>query len=76
LNLIWDMERPIFLPKSIILERMGHFHTSSKKSVFLNLVKLVRYANIFPVCLCNLVVWYTLSLNIFSKGIAVLLQVS
>ncbi|CAD6269178.1 unnamed protein product [Miscanthus lutarioriparius] len=42
MNLIWDMERPIFLPRSIILERLGHFHTSLKKIVFLNLVKPVR----------------------------------
>ncbi|CAD6269181.1 unnamed protein product [Miscanthus lutarioriparius] len=42
MNLFWDMERPIFLPRSIILERLGHFHTSLKKIVFLNLVKPVR----------------------------------
>jgi len=24
-NLFWDMERPIFLPRSIILERLGAF---------------------------------------------------
>uniref|UniRef100_K3XSS0 Uncharacterized protein n=3 Tax=Setaria italica TaxID=4555 RepID=K3XSS0_SETIT len=42
INLFWDMERPIFLPRSIILERVVHFRTSLKKSVFLNLVKPVR----------------------------------
>ncbi|CAL4956027.1 unnamed protein product [Urochloa decumbens] len=42
MNLFWDMERPIFLPRSIILERLGHFQTSLKKSVFLDLVKPVR----------------------------------
>lgn len=74
MNLFWDMERPIFLPRSIIFERLGHFRTSLKKSVFLNLVKPVRYANIFLVCLSiqfqllmftlnnNLMVWYVYSL--------------
>ncbi|EES16484.2 hypothetical protein SORBI_3008G002950 [Sorghum bicolor] len=42
MNLFWDMERPIFLPRSLILERLGQFRTSLKKSVFLNLVKPVR----------------------------------
>nr|TKW12056.1 hypothetical protein SEVIR_5G011966v2 [Setaria viridis]TKW12060.1 hypothetical protein SEVIR_5G011966v2 [Setaria viridis] len=42
INLFWDMERTIFLPRSIILERVVHFRTSLKRSVFLNLVKPVR----------------------------------
>ncbi|WVZ54137.1 hypothetical protein U9M48_004988 [Paspalum notatum var. saurae] len=42
MNLFSDVERSIFLPRSIILERLGHFHTFKAKKVFLELVRPIR----------------------------------
>jgi len=54
MNLVLDMERPIILPRSTILERWEHLRTSPQRSVFFGeKVKAVtfRCANIFPICL-------------------------
>jgi hypothetical protein len=50
MNLFSDMERPIFLPRDIVFERLNHLRTSKEKIIFLAMLKLVRCANIFLVC--------------------------
>ncbi|AQK39767.1 hypothetical protein ZEAMMB73_Zm00001d023675 [Zea mays] len=42
MNLFSDMERPIFLPRDIVFERLNHLRTSKEKIIFLAMLKLVR----------------------------------
>uniref|UniRef100_A0A804RFE5 Uncharacterized protein n=1 Tax=Zea mays TaxID=4577 RepID=A0A804RFE5_MAIZE len=41
MNLFSDMERPIFLPRDIVFERLNHLRTSKEKIIFLAMLKLV-----------------------------------
>jgi hypothetical protein len=56
MNLFSNMGRPIFLPRDIIFDRLNHFQTSMEKIIIPVLVKSVRCANIFPVCLSMFVI--------------------
>jgi hypothetical protein len=46
MNLFWNMERPIFLPRDIILDRLNHLRASMEKILFSELMKLARCVNI------------------------------
>ena len=56
MNLFSNMKRPIFMPRDIISDRLNHLQTSMEKKTFLAMMKSVRCANIFPVCLSMFVV--------------------
>ncbi|KXG23516.1 hypothetical protein SORBI_3008G105300 [Sorghum bicolor] len=43
MNLFSNMERPIFLPRDIIFDRLNHFQTSMEKIIFPMLLKSVRH---------------------------------
>ncbi|CAL4949063.1 unnamed protein product [Urochloa decumbens] len=43
MNLFSNMERPIFLPRDIIFDRLNHLQTSMEKLIFLAMVKSVRH---------------------------------
>jgi hypothetical protein len=70
MNLFSNMERPIFLQRDIIFDRLNHLQTSMEKIIFPVMVKSIRCANIFLVCLSmsvvaafstlnnNLMLWY------------------
>lgn len=56
MNLLSNMESTIFLPRDIIVDRFNHLQTSMEKIIFPVMVKSVRCANIFPVCISMFVV--------------------
>nr|XP_034596111.1 uncharacterized protein LOC117857514 isoform X9 [Setaria viridis] len=42
MNIFWNMERPIFLPRDIIFDRLNNLWTSMEKILFPEMVKLAR----------------------------------
>ena len=56
MDLFSDVQRSIFLPRSIILDRLKDLETSIKKRVFRVMLKSVRCANLFLICLSMFVV--------------------